>query len=252
MFIAAESVAALTTWKLNELSLDSERTARTAVEVAIVDLSEAQALAPGENRTITIRFPENWASSANGAVASGDGENHGNLIDETERTNWQDLSAPVEGRQVTVQFDEERQFRAAKVSAYLTPGQNRFSALRSFELYAYTAGAATNPTCDQAVAAGWQRILRSRNDAFPAEPPRPVAPDLLLRTFNVPTSTATHVKLVVASNQCTGNGDFHGEQDQDPNNETDCRATAIANQVRVAELQLLSGRPAVEGAKSVD
>jgi diguanylate cyclase (GGDEF)-like protein len=44
MFIAAESVAALTTWKLNELSLDSERTARTALEVAIVDLSEAQAL----------------------------------------------------------------------------------------------------------------------------------------------------------------------------------------------------------------
>jgi extracellular elastinolytic metalloproteinase len=209
-------------------------------------------LAPGENRTITIRFPENWASSANGAVASGDGENHGNLIDETETTNWQDLSAPVEGRQVTVQFDGERQFRAAKVSAYLTPGQNRFSALRSFELYACTAGAATNPTCDQAVAAGWQRILRSRNDAFPAEPPRPVAPDLLLRTFNVPTSTATHVKLVVTSNQCTGNGDFHGEQDQDPSNETDCRATAIANQVRVAELQLLSDRPAVEGAKSVD
>src|ERR671918_1190476 len=99
---------------------------------------------------------------------------------------------------------------------------------------------------------GWQRILRSTNDAFPAEPPRPVAPDLLLRTFNVPTSTATHVKLVVTSNQCTGNGDFHGEQDQDPNNETDCRATAIANQVRVAELQLLSDRPAVEGAKSVD
>ncbi|MGH2773865.1 MAG: putative bifunctional diguanylate cyclase/phosphodiesterase [Actinomycetota bacterium] len=44
LFIAGESVAALTTWKLNELSLDSERTARTALEVAIEDLSEAQAL----------------------------------------------------------------------------------------------------------------------------------------------------------------------------------------------------------------
>ena len=44
LFIAGESVAALTTWKLNELSLDSERAARTALEVAIEDLSEAQAL----------------------------------------------------------------------------------------------------------------------------------------------------------------------------------------------------------------
>ena len=64
---------------------------------------------------------------------------------------------------------------------------------------------------------------------------------LLLRTFQLPTTTASHVKLVVVSNQCTGSSDFHGEQDQDPANATDCRTTAIANQVRVAELQLLSG-----------
>jgi diguanylate cyclase (GGDEF)-like protein/PAS domain S-box-containing protein len=44
LFIAGESVAALTTWKLNELSLDSERSARIALEAAIDDLSEAQAL----------------------------------------------------------------------------------------------------------------------------------------------------------------------------------------------------------------
>ena len=44
LFIAGESVAALTTWKLNELSLDAERSTRTALEVAIDDLSEAQAL----------------------------------------------------------------------------------------------------------------------------------------------------------------------------------------------------------------
>jgi extracellular elastinolytic metalloproteinase len=210
-------------------------------------------LSAGSNRTVTIEFPENWASSSNGAVATGNGENHGNLIDETETTNWQDTSAPVEGRQVTVQFAGPREIRLAKVSAYLTPGQNRFSALRAFELYSCTSGAtSSNPTCDQAVAAGWKRILKSKKDAFPAEPPRPVSGDLLLRTFNVPTTTATHVKLVVTSNQCTGNGDFHGQQDQDPANETDCRATAIANQVRVAELQLLSDRPEVKGAKRVE
>jgi extracellular elastinolytic metalloproteinase len=212
-----------------------------------------RSLAPGESRTITIRFPENWASSANGAVATGNGANHANLIDETESTNWEDTTAPVAGRQVTVQFVAPRQLRLAKVSAYLTPGQNRFSALRAFELYACTAGAdAGNLGCDPALAAGWKRILKSGNDAFPAKPPRPVAPDLLLRTFQIPTTTASHVKLVVVSNQCTGSSDFHGEQDQDPANATDCRTTAIANQVRVAELQLLSGRPEVDGAAKVD
>jgi extracellular elastinolytic metalloproteinase len=134
-------------------------------------------LAADESRTITIRFAENWASSANGAVAAGNGENHGNLIAETESTNWQDTSAPVQGRQVTVQLAGPRRFRLAKVSAYLMPGQNRFSALRAFELYACTAGAdAGNPTCDPANAAGWKRILKSRADAFPAKSPRPVAP----------------------------------------------------------------------------
>ena len=212
-----------------------------------------RSLAPGESRTITIRFAENWASSANGAVATGNGANHANLIDETETTNWEDTTAPVAGRQVTVQFAGPRELRLAKVSAYLTPGQNRFSALRAFELYACTAGGdAGNPACDPALEAGWKRILKSGKDAFPAKPPRPVAPDLLLRTFQIPTTTATHVKLVVVSNQCTGSSDFHGEQDQDPANATDCRTTAIANQVRVAELQLLSGRPDVEGAAKVD
>jgi len=44
MFIAGESIAALTTWKLNELSLDAERSTRTSLEIAIDDLSEAQSL----------------------------------------------------------------------------------------------------------------------------------------------------------------------------------------------------------------
>jgi diguanylate cyclase (GGDEF)-like protein len=44
MFIAGESAAALTAWKLNELSLDSERAARAELEGAVADLSEAQAL----------------------------------------------------------------------------------------------------------------------------------------------------------------------------------------------------------------
>jgi extracellular elastinolytic metalloproteinase len=221
-------------------------------------------LRPGENRTITIRFAENWASSANGGTATGDGVRHADLIDETEATNWQDTTAPVAGRQVTVSFGGLRDFRLARVSAYLLPPQpqpppqppitqNRFSALRAFELYACTAGAdAGNPTCDGALAAGWTKIYTSPADAFPARPPRPVAPDLHLRTFQIPRTQATHVRLVVLTNQCTGNPDFNGEQDNDPNSTTNCNGTAIANQVRVAELQILSHRTQVHGAARVD
>jgi hypothetical protein len=210
-------------------------------------------LQPGENRTITIRFAENWAAAANGATAAGDGVVHGNLIDETESTNWQDTTAPVAGRQVTVNLDGLQEFRLARVSAYLQPGQNRFSALRAFELYACTAGAdAANPTCDGALAAGWTKILTSPDDAFPATPPRPVSPHLLLRTFQLPRTTATHVRLTVLTNQCTGNPAFNGEQDNDPNSTTNCDGTVIANQVRAAELQILSHRTQVDGATRVD
>jgi extracellular elastinolytic metalloproteinase len=60
--------------------------------------------------------------------------------------------------------------------------------------------------------------------------------------------TATHVKLIVVNNQCTGQPAFQGEQDQDPNNATDCRDTIVANQVRAAELQLFSSSATVDGA----
>jgi diguanylate cyclase (GGDEF)-like protein/PAS domain S-box-containing protein len=44
LFIAAESGAALTTWKLNENTLEAERASRSALEMAVDDLAEAQAL----------------------------------------------------------------------------------------------------------------------------------------------------------------------------------------------------------------
>jgi hypothetical protein len=210
-------------------------------------------LQAGEHRTITIEFAENWSASANGATASGDGSNLADLIDETEATNWSDTTAPVAGRQVTIDLGGKRQIRLVRASAYLEPGQNRFSALRAFELSACTAGAnAGNPTCDPAIAAGWSLFLTSPDDAFPATPPRPVSPALLMRTFQVPRTTATHVRFVVLTNQCVGNPAFLGDQDQDPGNDSDCSASAIANQVRAAELQLLSHRTHVDGAAKVD
>jgi extracellular elastinolytic metalloproteinase len=35
--------------------------------------------------------------------------------------------------------------------------------------------------------------------------PRPAAPDLILRRFDVPDTLATHVRIRVLANQCTGN-----------------------------------------------
>jgi hypothetical protein len=163
-------------------------------------------------------------------------------------------SVPVQGVQVTVALDGEQSFRLAKASAMLLPGQNRFTALRQFELYACTAGNSANPTCDGSTDAGWQRFLRSHRDAFPAPNPRPSAPDLAMRTFEIPNRSATHVKLVVLANQCTGNPNYQGDQHDDPAAPTsDCRSTPVgAEEVRAAELQLLTSKPRVDGATLVE
>ena len=76
-----------------------------------------------------------------------------------------------------------------------------------------------------------------------------MAPDLTLRAFDIPNSpTATHVRLVVLENQCSGTPAYAGQQDNDPLNETDCKtpqtistdlpATSPANTVRAAELEV--------------
>ena len=211
-------------------------------------------LRPGEDRTITVHLPTNVASLAQGATASGDGVRHSDLIDDTEATNWESTTAPVEDVQVTITLDGRQSFAQAKASAMLLPGQNRFTALRQFELYACLEGNAANPTCDGSTDDGWTRFLRSHRDAFPAPNPRPSSPDLLLRSFQIPPTTATHVKFVVEANQCTGNPNYQGDQHDDPASPTsDCRSITIgADQVRAAELQLLTSTPRVDGATLSD
>jgi hypothetical protein len=63
----------------------------------------------------------------------------------------------------------------------------------------------------------------------------------VLRTFDVPDTRATHVRLVVAANQCTGGPVYAGEQDADPSFTTDRAAGSARDQeVRAAELQVFS------------
>jgi len=67
----------------------------------------------------------------------------------------------------------------------------------------------------------------------------------------------THVRLVVLHNQCTGNTAYHGDQDNDPGMNSDCRTGSPpsflprGNDVRAAELQLYSSDHRVKGATLV-
>ena len=98
-------------------------------------------------------------------------------------------------------------------------------------------------TC--ALNTNYTKIYTSPADAFPGVRPRPVAPDLILRTFDVPDTNATHVQLRVVSNQCTANNTgFRGDQDADPLNDSDCVTGSDADlDVKAAELQVFSSTP---------
>ena len=147
--------------------------------------------------------------------------------------------------------------RRVQVSAMLLPGQNRFTALRQFEIQTCLEDA-TNANCS--LPSGWKTQVASAADAFPGVSPRPASPDLILRSFTLGAAVkATHVRIVVVTNQCTGSDAFQGEQDNDPANGTDCREGSPGtgstiqligdlpqvlaprdNEVRIAELQVFS------------
>ena len=60
-----------------------------------------------------------------------------------------------------------------------------------------------------------------------------------LRSFDVPDVPATHVRLRAMSNQCSGFAGYHGEQDADPLNTTDCRSDVADQEVVISEFQVL-------------
>jgi extracellular elastinolytic metalloproteinase len=199
---------------------------------------------PGQVRDLQVKMRTNLASSGAGASASGDGINLARLIDDDEATNWASLGSPVAGKQVTVDLaGSARQVRRVQVSAQLRPaitgdpdagGQARVSALRQFRILACEAKGAV--TC--ANAADFNVVFTSAPDAFPSIAPRPRAPELTIRSFVIPNTKATHLRIEVLNNQCTGTPDYAGDQDDDPLNVTDCAAgSAQDDNVRIAEFQ---------------
>jgi len=206
-------------------------------------------LKPGMVKLAQVSMPANLASGSNGAVATGDGINLDKLIDDSEATNWASLGSPIAGKQVTVRLDPSRpwwQLARIQVSAQLrhripgdpggdTAAQSRFSALRAFRVY--TCQVKAGVTC--ANDADFTLLFESPADAFPSIAPRPRAPELILQSFAVPKTLATYVRLVVVTNQCTGTAAYHGDQDDDPANITDCRdGSTQDDNVRAAELQV--------------
>ncbi len=209
---------------------------------------------PGQVRDLPVTMEPNHASATNGAVATGDGINLDKLIDDTEATNWASLGSDVRGKQVTVRLDPSRgrrgahQVRRVQVSAMLRPtdaedpggdtgGQSRFSALRQFAIHTCLETGSVDCTD----AGDFELVFTSPEDAFPSVAPRPRAPELILRAFDIPQTRATHVRLEVLENQCTGTPDYRGDQDDDPRHNTDCVEGSTQDfNVRAAELQVFS------------
>ena len=208
---------------------------------------------------LSVVLPLNRASKANGATVTADSEgvNRDDLIDDTEETNWAvvDRAPDVSGAALTVKLaGGEQLVDRVNVSALLhapddsdtddPDSQNRFTALRQFELQA-CSGACAND-------ADFTSIYTSPADAFPGGVPRPLAPDMNLRSFDVPNTQATHLRFVVRHNQCTGSPLYpRNDLDSDPVTNSSCTMDnppliARSDQtVRAAELQVFSEPAAV-------
>jgi extracellular elastinolytic metalloproteinase len=238
-------------------------------------------LRSGRNEVITVEFARNWASQAAGATATGDvwtGEprpagtppsNVNFLIDDTESTNWT-AGPPIsggtftaDGTQVTVDLagNDDVTVRYVQVSTHLLndtinpnlrTGQNRFTAIRQFQLQACNADEGD----DCSTPAGFTTVYTSPANAFPGDPPRPVAPHLILRKFDTPNFEATHIRFVAKTTQCTGGPAFQGDQDADPGVNSDCDTNVVEPSpttfrstrsfVRAAEFQVFDQDPDVD------
>ncbi|HEX2233978.1 MAG TPA: M36 family metallopeptidase [Thermoleophilaceae bacterium] len=224
-----------------------------------------QEIAAGSTVDLDVAMPTNRASKAKGAtiLAGSDGANQDSLIDDTEETDWAEVghTPDVAGTKITVKLAGGRQIvERAHVSAMLrgpdeeededdSGTQNRFTALRQFELRSCDG---TDAQCDEDSEFS-NVVFTSPPDAFPGGVPRPLAPDMLMRRFPVATGTpATHLRLVVLSNQCTGVPLFQDDTlDNDPASHSSCREdnppllARTDRAVRAAELQVFSRPVAV-------
>ena len=131
--------------------------------------------------------------------------------------------------------DEAHALGSVNVSALLFAGQNRFTALRRFAIQTCTA---VRPDPLLGVERLRHRVHEPgrRVPVGPAPAARTGPEHPVVRRFS---GSATHMRFVVLTNQCTGGPDFQGDQDDDPINITDCSAGSVQDlTVRAAEVQV--------------
>jgi extracellular elastinolytic metalloproteinase len=200
----------------------------------------------GESGAILPLMVPNVASGSQGATATGDGVNLDKLIDDTEASDWAALGSPVAGKNVRVDLAGTRPQLVSRVqvSAQLRPAiaqdadpgtQNRFTAVRQFEIL--SCNTLSGSTCTD--PASFRHVFTSPANSFPADVPRPTAPDLTARSFRIPPTFATHLMIRVLTNQCTGAPEYAGSRTNDPRSTSDCTTgnPAVAQTVRIAEFQ---------------
>ena len=203
------------------------------------------------NQTTTVVFSlqTNRASTTKGATATVGGTA---LIDDTENSGAVISStAPVAGKHFTVDLQGSTPVNVTSVNVSTAAGpgySGRFTGVRKFEIL--TCDATNVATLGCTLDAHFAVKFTSADDAFPGDVPRPLQPNLNLRSFTVTPSMATHVRLRALTNQCTGQTRFHGDQDDDPNNNSDClNSTTVdpvtglggqASVVRATELEVFS------------
>ena len=148
----------------------------------------------GPGPDLPVKMRPNLASSATaGATAAGDGINlrAGSSTTTRPPTGPRSAARSPAGRSPSTwpaASSRYAGFRSARCCDPQIAGrrrrrrQSRFSALRQFRVLACTAQGAV--TC--ANSADFRPVYTSRPDAFPSVAPRPRAPELIMRSFDIP------------------------------------------------------------------
>jgi extracellular elastinolytic metalloproteinase len=200
-----------------------------------------QTIYPGVTASVGVVMPANLASAVSGATISGDGTNLGRLTDDAESAAWT-ATGGAAGRQVTVDLPADTAKLISRVQLSTFPGAgastaSMYSTVRQFEILTCNATAGA----DCATDAGYRVAYTSPANAFDTARFRPKVPNLLIKSFAVRPTLATHVKLRVLSNQCTGNPLYAGEQENDPRSASDCATAApAAANVVASEFEVFS------------
>ncbi|HEY0357983.1 MAG TPA: M36 family metallopeptidase [Mycobacteriales bacterium] len=151
-------------------------------------------LRAGATTRVRLALAPNLASAANGATVAASGEDPAQpvalLVDDTQATAWATplgTTPYADGprQTATVTLARPATITSVRVSAFKATTAPRFQALRDFTVEVSTDGVTYRTV---------------RTGGFTSQPPRPVAPELLMRTFTLAEpAAARYVRFTVRS-----------------------------------------------------